>query len=310
MTASPVRVAVAIATYARPTMLAELLDSLARLEADPGAEVRVIVVDNDAGGSARAVVDRTALPFPLEYAVEPERNISLARNRAVRLALEWRADFVAFVDDDEAASPGWLRELLEMQRRSGAEVVMGAVRPRYDPGVPPWVVRGGFFEQPAAGPGAPLAVASTNNVLVSAGLLADLAGPFDPRFGISGGGDSLFFIRAGRGGARLVWAPGSVVSESIPASRARAGWILRRAFRVGNSAVWCERALEPPSRRLAGRVAKAAARLLLGAVLLSPSLLLGRRGAVRALWNVCYGAGALAALAGHRYHEYRLVHGR
>jgi len=313
VSAAPPVVVVAIATCRRPVMLNELLASLAG--AVPGrvpARVRAVVVDNDAEGSARAAVDawRPRLPFEVAYEVEPERNISVARNRAVRRALAGGADFVAFVDDDETVSPGWLDELLLAQRRTGADVVTGPVHPRYPPSVPRWMVKGGFFASPVAADGQEVVVASTNNVLVRAGLLAGPRGPFDPAFGITGGGDSLFFRRVQRRGARLVWAARAEVTEIIPASRARAGWVLARAFRVGNGAIWAERAMEPPLRRLGERAAKGTARLLLGAATLPVLLLLrGRSGAVSALWNACYGAGCLAALAGYRYVEYRRVHG-
>jgi glycosyltransferase involved in cell wall biosynthesis len=305
-------VVIAIATYRRPAMLNDLLASLAAaVPRRAPARVSAVVVDNDAEGSARAMVEawRARLPFPIAYEVEPERNISLARNRGVRRALAEGADFVAFVDDDEAVSPEWLDELLLAQRRTGADVVTGPVHPRYPPSAPRWLVKGGFFEPLAAADGEAVTVASTNNVLVRVGLLADPRGAFHPGFGISGGGDSLFFARAHRGGARLVWAARAGVTETIPATRARAVWILRRAFRVGNGAVWAERAMEPPLRRMGERTVKGTARLLLGVAALPVSLLRGRSGAVSALWDACYGAGCLAALAGYRYVEYREVHG-
>src|SRR5208282_1002266 len=49
----------------------------------------IIVVDNDADGSARLVVERYARdnpPCPIHYAIEPIRSIALARNRAVALS--------------------------------------------------------------------------------------------------------------------------------------------------------------------------------------------------------------------------------
>ncbi|MBW3654652.1 MAG: glycosyltransferase, partial [Gemmatimonadetes bacterium] len=300
-------VAIAIATYRRPAMLAGLLESLSR-----AAPVRVqarawaVVVDNDGEGSAREVVDawRARMPFDLAYDVEPERNISLARNRAVRHALANGADFVAFVDDDEAVSPQWLDELLLAQGRTGADVVAGPVHPRHPPSTPGWMVTGGFFHRPSPPDGQALVTASTSNVLVSAALLAGPA-PFAPAFGVSGGGDSLFFTGAYRRGARLVWAARAAATETVPPTRTRAAWILRRAFRMGNGAIWVERALEPPLRRVGERTAKGLVRLLFGVAILPVSLLRGRRGAVSALWHACYGAGCLAALAGYRYVEYR-----
>ena len=48
------------------------------------------------------------------HRVEGRRGIPQARNAAVAVALE-RADFVAFIDDDEVPSPLWLAELLRLR---------------------------------------------------------------------------------------------------------------------------------------------------------------------------------------------------
>jgi succinoglycan biosynthesis protein ExoM len=289
-------------------MLADLLASLGRLELRRHApEVRVIVVDNDAAESARGVVDaaRAGLPFGVEYAVEPERNISLARNRAVAMALAWGAEWAAFVDDDEVVQAQWLDELLEVQARSGADAVAGAVVPRFPAGAPAWAERSGVYARLHRGSGEPVAFLATHNALVSARLLRREGGPFDPAFGISGGGDSLFFLRCAREGARMVGAAAAVAEETIPPERMRAGWVLRRAFRTGNGAVFAERALPPESRRVGQRVVKGIGRMAVSAAALPFAALLGRAAATRALWGVLYGAGSASALLGYRYHEYR-----
>jgi glycosyltransferase involved in cell wall biosynthesis len=303
-----VRVAVCVSTFRRPELLGELLASLGRMELlRHPARLRVIVVDNEATGSAGAVVEaaREGFPFELEYAVEPERNISLARNRAVARALAWGAEWAAFVDDDEVVRPGWLDELLEVQARTGADAVSGVVVPRFPEGAPRWAERSGVYARLHRRSGEPVAFLATHNALVSARLLRREGGPFDPAFGISGGGDSAFFLRCTREGARMVGAAAAVVEERIPPERVRPGWVLRRAFRTGNGAVFCERALPPESRRVGQRVLKGLARMAASAAALPVASVFGRAPAMRALWGVCYGAGCAAALLGYRYHEYR-----
>jgi glycosyltransferase involved in cell wall biosynthesis len=301
------RVAVCVATYRRPGLLRALLESLAAQRfRHRAADVLVVVVDNDAGESARAVVDAADawFPFPLEYAVEPERNISLARNRAVGRALARRADFLAFVDDDETAHADWLDQLLDAQARFGADAVQGSVLPRFTAPPPRWAVRGGFFVQTAPAAGTVLPVASTNNVLASASLFAG-AQAFDPRFGLGAGEDSLFFMRAARNGARIVAAPAAVTDEHVGPERSRAPYVLRRAFRHGNTAVFCERALPSAQRRVASRLLKSALRVVAAAAVLPFSVVRGRAGVVSALSLVCMGAGSWVALTGHRVQEYR-----
>lgn len=304
----PVHVAVCIATFRRPELLAALLDSLGALTWR-GREPRLslLVVDNDAGETARAVVEaaRRRLPLQPEYLVEPERNIARARNRAVAWALERGVDFVAFVDDDEVARPDWLDRLLEAQARYAADAVCGDVLPRFSARAPAWAARAGLFAQRLPRAGTPLPVASTNNALVAARLLRGPAPPFDPAFGVTGSSDSMFFLRAVREGARVVSAPQAVVEEHIPPARSSARWLTRRAFRIGNAAVFCERALPRPERRLGRRIAKASVRMGASAAALPVAALFGPARLLRALFGVCYGAGAMAALAGYRYAEYR-----
>ena len=93
-------VSVCIATYRRPDRLRTLLADLAAQQLTP---FEIIVVDNDAAASAREVVrerQKLGASCPVHYDVQPEKNISLTRNRTVALA---SGEWLAFVDDDERA---------------------------------------------------------------------------------------------------------------------------------------------------------------------------------------------------------------
>jgi succinoglycan biosynthesis protein ExoM len=299
------RVAICIATYRRPAGLRRLLGTLGALELPSDVPPPlVVVVDNDAAGSAEAVVAAAGAELPLElaYARAPERNIALARNRGVAVALERGAAWLAFVDDDEVAHPGWLRGLLRARDEFSADVVAGAIRSVCPPGTPGWLAHDRFYVPLAERTGAVLTGAYTGNVLVRAELLRGVPGPFDPRFGLSGGSDSHLFMRLHRAGARIVFTGEAVTEEIIPPARARASWVLRRAFRVGNTAMLCERTLAAGTP--GSRLARATLRLGLGAVSLPLAAFRGRGAAVLALWNVCYGLGAFAGAGGIRYREY------
>jgi succinoglycan biosynthesis protein ExoM len=305
------RLAVCVAAYRRPRMLRALLGSLSELRfPDPPPLLEVIVVDNGGEVTVRSPVEeaRQHLPFPVHYLVEPVRNIALARNRGVAEALRRGADWIAFVDDDETVASDWLERLLATQARYAADVVAGTVRWRLSERAPRWISEGRFFETADLPTGQPVTIAFTNNVLVRASLLAGERGPFREEFGRSGGSDSQLFMRLHRQGARMVWDSEARVEERVPESRSTAAWVLRRAFRVGNAAYRCERSLGPLGRPVT-RLAKGAARLGAGAALALPSLALGPARVMRALWNVSYGMGILAAAAGYRYVEYRALHG-
>jgi succinoglycan biosynthesis protein ExoM len=306
------RVAICVATLQRPLLLQALLESLAGLTfRRVPVELFIVVVDNDPGEPAREAVEaaRETVPYPILYAVEPRRGIPHARNHGVGVALREGADFVAFIDDDEVAAPDWLDELLAVQRRTGADVVGGPALPRFAPGVPQWVIDGRFFTYPRYATGEVIPIAATNNVLVAAHLLRDTPEPFDPGFGLSGMDDSHFFMRVKQAGAKLVWADEAVVEEFIPVSRARARWIIKRAFRIGNGYVFCVRALFPRYRWVVPRVVAAVGRIGYGLLTLPLAVLAGRAPAVRALRTIANGMGSLAALLGKRYQEYTTIHG-
>jgi hypothetical protein len=127
---------------------------------------------------------------------------------------------------------------------------------------------------------------------------------------MTGGSDMHFFKQVARAGGRIVWADEALVEEWVPRSRASVGWLVQRAYRGGNAFTLSERLLDRSGGWALARMAKGAGRTLQGALMLLPSLLLGRAPAVRALQKAALGAGTLAAVVGHEYQEYRAVHGR
>jgi len=307
------RIAICVATYRRPVMLGALLESLAQqvFDSDASIEPCVVVVDNDAAGSARDVVEaaRENLTWPLHSVVEPTRSISHARNRAVAVALAERAEWIAFIDDDEVASPGWLASLVRVQRAYAANVVGGPVISRYPPDTAAWMKDTDFLTRAANRTGDAIRTAETANVLVSARLLASLDGPFDPAFGRAGGGDSHLFLRARLAGARMVWSADAIVTETVPPSRARMSWLLQRAYRMGNCGGHVERAVLPRARWMPRRVLVAFARLALGTGMLVASPIRGRGAMARALWQLSLALGSISGVLGLRYVEYRGSHG-
>ena len=305
-------VAVCILTYHRPEGLRAALQGIGALQPPDGAEVEVIVVDNDPDGSGRPVVTEEAarMAWPVRYEVEPRRGIAQGRNAAAAAALSGGADVVAFIDDDECPEPAWLAELLEARRRTGAAVVTGPVLPVFDPPPPPWVVAGRFFDRPRFADLAPIPYARTSNVLVDAALLRSPWPPFDERFGLTGGEDTHFFLRVRLAGARLVWADRAIVTEVVPPSRISTRWLLRRAYRRGNTLSLCLRDLQDSWPRRARRVAASLRHVLGGLGRAATSIWGGRAAAVRGASQVAYGCGLATGLLGIRYDEYRTIHGR
>ncbi len=305
------RTDVCIITFRRPQGLYRLLGALQQQEFPCQApELRVVVVDNDPEESARSVcVDaRSWLTPPLIYRVEKRRGIPQARNTAIAASLD-HSDFLAFIDDDEVPDPGWLAELQRVQRSRDADAVAGPHLPRFCDSPPRWIAEGGFFESPRHTTGARIEYAFTHNVLVRTAALASMDALFDERMALTGGSDAEFFRRFARTGRRIVWADDALVFESVPPTRARLGWLLARAFRVGCSSAWIERRSAAPSASAVWLLANGAWCIAKGLLQLPLAALRGRAAAVHALRLAGYGAGRLWSLAGLSYREYRTTHG-
>jgi glycosyltransferase involved in cell wall biosynthesis len=303
------KVAVCVSTYLRPIGLSRLLLSLSALEfrKHRAVTVELVVVDNDATGSAAATVAAVsaAIHSPIRYAIEPERGISFARNRTAALARD--ADYVAFVDDDTVVAPDWLDELLDAAVEHGADIVAGPVPPIFESPPPPWIIAGRFFERVAYPTGTVLTWNSLPNVLIRRAVLDRLPGPFDPRFALTGGEDTLMIMQLVRTGARLVWCNEAVTPEYIPNNRATMRWLLRRAYNIGNSQALCDKVLDPGPRRQAILVGMAVARIAQGLLGVIPALFLGRAQLTHQLGAITKGAGKLLGTLGRPVEEYRHV---
>lgn len=303
------RVAVAVATYRRPEMLAALLQSLA--EQDTTEPFEVIVVDNDPDASALPMVRRRAdtLPFRVLALHEPEPGISAARNRALDAALEH--DFIAFIDDDEVADPLWLSTLLAVQRNRAASGVSGPVRYHYGTPPPSWALRGGFYMEPGFRDGDVIPMAGTNNLLLDLHALRERGLRFEPTFGLIGGSDIVLTRALTDSGAVLVWADDAVVQEDVPPERCTARWAVRRAVRTGNSygLMHLHRVSQHArTRRVAVRgmlLVTGTARILVGAARLAvhPRISVDAVGA-GAFRTLLRGVGVLGAAVGLRVAEY------
>src|ERR1041385_6403593 len=100
-------ITVCIYTFKRPELLRQILEDISVQETQNRFSFSIVVTDNDRSESARAVVEafRKRANIEVLYAVEPEQNIALARNRALANA---RGQFVALIDDDEFPVKEWL----------------------------------------------------------------------------------------------------------------------------------------------------------------------------------------------------------
>jgi succinoglycan biosynthesis protein ExoM len=299
-------VSVCIATYRRPDRLASLLEDMARQRRLPD---QIVVVDNDAGGSARDVIERcraAGAPFSIDYDIQPEPNIALTRNRTVALA---RGDWLASIDDDERAPESWLAQLIEAADRYAADGVLGPVDPQLPADAPPWIRRGRFYDFPRMPSGGvvPLNRMRFGNVLLRGALVRAEPGPFDVSYGLTTGEDADMLIRLVNRGGRIVWCDEAIVHEPIEPKRLSLKWLMQRALSGGQefarkSISGRYGPISAPGR--ARLFVRCCAQLLIAAALAAASLPLGRH--LSARWIIVASAnfGKLSVFWGWRYREY------
>jgi succinoglycan biosynthesis protein ExoM len=227
------RVDIGVCTYRRPGVV-ETLASLAALELPPDVRIRIIVADNDGGPEARERVLAAARKHGLDlaYVHAPARNISLARNACLDAA---GGDFLAFIDDDEWAAPGWLAALLAAAEASAYDAVLGPVDAVYGEDAPGWIAAGDFHSTRPAPSGGRILKGYAGNVLIRRDAVVRHGLRFDLALGRQGGEDDQFFYRLTDAGGTIGFAPEAVAYERVPPGRASLAWLVRRSFRTGQT---------------------------------------------------------------------------
>lgn len=293
---------IGVCTYRR-AHVTETLRSLARLNVKPDWKIRVIVADNDDTPSARerveAAVHGTSLT--LTYLHAPARNISVARNACLDAAT---APLLAFIDDDEVADPAWLGALVTALEIRNADIVLGPVRAIYGPECPDWMIDGDFHSINPVWVRGTIITGYTCNVLMRREASALKGLRFRPEFGRSGGEDTVFFAAVHSNGGILAYAPDAIVSEAVVPARANLNWLLKRAFRSGQThgLLLLERAGTKPLTRLKN-AAITMTKALFCLVMIVPNLLSAVRWRYWLLRGAMH-AGVVARLFGKREIEH------
>lgn len=301
-------VTVCVCTFRRPAQLDGLLAALVSQSARPRMQ-DIVVVDNDPARSARDVLDAWSRngDVSIRALACAEPNISRARNTAVAHA---SGAWLAFIDDDEIPAGDWLEQLLETAQSSAADAVFGPVLPVYGPDIPAWMIQGRFFERRRLPTGAEVTRRDvrSGNLLIRRALLQTVRGPFDPAFGRTGGEDTLLFTRLLQQPVRFIWCDEAVVREPVEPGRATLRWLLRRAYRGGQSYMLVAVKTARPGRRLS-TMAYLLLRALLQLGLALPLALfhapLSRARSVKWLRVACAQCGKMTGAMGFHHPEYR-----
>jgi glycosyltransferase involved in cell wall biosynthesis len=223
------RVSVLIPTFRRPKSFLRAARSVLAQQGVDGVEL--VAVDNSPEGSALAAFRALAndASIPLRWAHEPRPGVAHARNVALTLA---QGDLVAWLDDDEEASPHWLAALIAVRRETGAQSVFGPVRGRCA-----CESNAGFYENLYSRNGPERSGHSEHAYGIGNSLQPRLmfegGAPFDPRANQTGGEDDALFAAWAEAGARFAWAADAWVIEHLGAERTHLKHGLKRAFAFG-----------------------------------------------------------------------------
>ena len=233
MTAQP-DVAIIIPTLRRPESLERAIRSALAQTGVSDRLREIVVVDNDPQASSRDTTARLAAEAsaPIVWRHAPRPGVATARNEGLAAT---SAPLIAFLDDDEAASPGWLAALISAQATTGADAVFGPIRGRV-PDDAGWA--GAYLERffGREGPDATRLIDAPygcgNALLVRATALPG-ATPFNTAADQSGGEDDALFAALAARGGRFGWAADAWVDEFAPPHRATLRYALTRAFAYG-----------------------------------------------------------------------------
>ena len=229
-------VTVIVCTYNRADWLREAIESLTKLETD-NFTYEVLVVDNASTDNTNEVVTQVAenSSCAIRYVREGEPGVSFARNRGVNEANA--STWIAFFDDDEIASPGWLLELLKAAQQHEVKCVGGGVHLKLDEGnqreLRPWVrvmlgCTQGMQGQMYDGKRVP----TTGNMLIHTEIF-DKVGMFRTDL-VEGGEDTDLYHRMRRQGFEAYFTPQAWTHHQIPAFRIEPKYLCSTSTRMGS----------------------------------------------------------------------------
>ncbi|MFZ4164327.1 glycosyltransferase family 2 protein [Brevundimonas sp. NPDC058933] len=227
-------VAVIIPTLRRPEMLERAVRSVLGQTGVANRLREIVVVDNDPQATARDVTTRLAAEasVPIIWRHAPRPGVATARNQGLAVTT---ASLIAFLDDDESASPDWLKALLSAQAQTGADAVFGPIRGRVPDGTGwtrSYLERFFSREGPDQTQLIDIPHGCGNSLLVRATALPGAA-PFNAAADQSGGEDDALFAALKARGGRFGWSADAWVDEFAPPHRATLRYALARAFAYG-----------------------------------------------------------------------------
>lgn len=223
---------IGVCTYNRPNMLRKCLNSIKTQEIPKGAEIIIYVADNNSEPllHIKDVVDECLQGLKYKYLLVEKRGISFARNAILDCAVESKADFIAFIDDDQYADLSWINNLYKKITEAKVEAVQGKVIYVLPEETPDFIQKEwqvGYSEDTL------LKHLGTGNVIFASKLVNDWGLRFRNELALTGGEDLDFFLRSQHNGGKHIYTAYAVVFETVPDERATVKWQLKRKMQDG-----------------------------------------------------------------------------
>ena len=225
---------VCVATFKRPELLRKLVQSLFDQKEIDDIILQIIIVDNDVEKSAKEIVAEFSdtSSINISYYEQSIQNISLTRNMALDKS---SGQYFAIIDDDETADQYWIRNLIDAAVKFNADAVFGYVLPVFDPSISQWKKQREIYFLPIGKTGDPPLFCYTTNCLIKADKVNKINLRFDPKYGLTGGEDSVFFDVLSKYQSKYVVCREAITYEVVPQYRTELKFICNRYFQKGNN---------------------------------------------------------------------------
>ena len=236
-----VKISAVICTHNRAEYLRKALNSLVE-QTLPEALYEIIVVDNASKDNTKKVIDEFSKVANLRYVKEPKLGLSYARNTGWRSA---KGEYVAYLDDDAIASPGWLEKILEVFETIKPQpgCVGGKIEPMWEAPRPSWLSDAQLGDLAIVDWSDKPVILNEKQWLAGANMslpkkiLGEING-FQVDFGRTGNklftGEDILLQRQLMGkGYHCFYHPDVLVRHHIPPSRLTKSWFMKRAYWQG-----------------------------------------------------------------------------
>ena len=234
-------ISVLIASYRRPALLRQTLESLCAIQLER-QRWEVIVVDNADDNATRALCDSYLGQLPLRYCCETKPGKNAALNTGITLA---NGSLLVFSDDDIVADPRWLSALEEAASRWPTHQVFGgSVIPRWPKSPPRYLAESRYLSMcftllkrsDGAGPkddfipfGPNMAVRKA--VFSEGERFDETVGPRQGSYIM--GSETDFLRRAITRFGQAVYVPEAKVEHQVREEQLRLRWLWGRGVRYG-----------------------------------------------------------------------------